>query len=118
MDCTGVSASIPTARACSQARHHASDCVRPLARKTFSPLVPVTTHTRFHLDSLSKLFTAVAVMQLVEQGRMKLDDPIGRWLDGVQPAWAGITIRHLLTHSSGIVDDYAENFQGSMLGPS
>src|SRR3954466_11215986 len=38
--------------------------------------VPVTTHTRFHLDSLSKLFTAVAVMRLVEQGRMGLDDPL------------------------------------------
>jgi D-alanyl-D-alanine carboxypeptidase len=77
--------------------------------------VPVTVHTRFHLDSLSKLFSAVAVMQLVEQGVIRLDDPIGRWLDGLQPGWSGITVRHLLTHSSGIVDDYAEEFHGSML---
>jgi D-alanyl-D-alanine carboxypeptidase len=76
---------------------------------------PVSVHTRFHLDSLSKLFTAVAVMQLVEAGAISLEDPISRWLDGLQPTWSGITIRHLLTHSSGIVDDYAEEFHGSML---
>jgi CubicO group peptidase (beta-lactamase class C family) len=77
--------------------------------------MPVTLHTRFHLDSLSKLFSAVAVMQLVEQGRLNLDDPISRWLPGLQPSWSGITVRNLLTHSSGIVDDYAEEFHGSML---
>src|SRR5438046_1706726 len=64
--------------------------------------VPVSAHTRFHLDSLSKLFSAVAVVQLVEAGRVSLEDPIGRWLDGLQPGWSGITVRHLLTHSSGI----------------
>jgi CubicO group peptidase (beta-lactamase class C family) len=77
--------------------------------------VPVTPHTRFHLDSLSKLFSAVAVMQLAEQGKLTLDDPISRCLDGLQPSWSAITVRHLLTHSSGIVDDYAEEFHGSML---
>ncbi|HSN26466.1 MAG TPA: serine hydrolase domain-containing protein [Kofleriaceae bacterium] len=76
---------------------------------------PVTEHTRFHLDSTSKLFTAIAIMQLVEQGKLTLDDPVSRWLADVQPAWSGITIRHLLTHSSGIVDDYAEELHGSML---
>lgn len=76
---------------------------------------PVSVHTRFHLDSLSKLFTAVAVMQLVEAGAMSLEHPISRWLDGLQASWSGITVRHLLTHSSGIVDDYAEEFHGSML---
>jgi CubicO group peptidase (beta-lactamase class C family) len=78
-------------------------------------VVPVTVHTRFHLDSLSKLFSAVAVMQLAQQGKLTLDDPISHWLDGLQPSWSTITVRHLLTHSSGIVDDYAENFHGSML---
>ena len=77
--------------------------------------MPVTVHTRFHLDSLSKLFSAVAVMQLAQQGKLTLDDPISHWLDGLQPSWSTITVRHLLTHSSGIVDDYAENFHGSML---
>jgi CubicO group peptidase (beta-lactamase class C family) len=76
---------------------------------------PVTVHTRFHLDSLSKLFSAIAVMQLVEAGTISLEDPIGRWLEGTPAAWNEVTVRHLLTHSSGIVDDYAEEFHGSML---
>lgn len=76
---------------------------------------PVTEHTRFHLDSTSKLFTAIAILQLVEHGTLHLDDPISRWLDHTPGAWSGITIRHLLTHSSGIVDDYAEEIHGSML---
>jgi CubicO group peptidase (beta-lactamase class C family) len=65
---------------------------------------PVTPHTLFHVASISKTFTATAVMQLVEQGRMKLDDPIGRYL----PEFSNspITLTHLLTHSAGLADWY------------
>src|SRR5262249_16385547 len=71
--------------------------------------------TRFRLDSLTKIFTAVAILQLAEQGKLRLDDPVSKYLDAVPPEWTGITIRNLLSHSSGIKDDYAEEFHGSML---
>jgi CubicO group peptidase (beta-lactamase class C family) len=65
--------------------------------------VPNTTRTKFRLASVSKSFTALAVLQLVEQGRLRLDDPLAKYV----PDFAGadrITIRHLLTHTAGLPD--------------
>ncbi len=64
--------------------------------------VPVTTDTIFELTSITKIFTATAVMTLVTDGRLGLDDLITRHLVGAPSSWAGITVRHLLTHTSGI----------------
>ncbi|KPJ61550.1 MAG: hypothetical protein AMJ46_00035, partial [Latescibacteria bacterium DG_63] len=64
--------------------------------------VPVRPNTIFQSGSLGKQFTSAAVMMLVEEGRLKLDDPISRYLDGTPDTWADITVRHLLTHTSGI----------------
>jgi len=63
---------------------------------------PVTVHTLFHVASITKTLTAAAVMQLAEQGRLALTDPVGRHL----PAFADspITITHLLTHTAGLQD--------------
>src|SRR5262249_46748807 len=47
--------------------------------------------TRFRLDSLTKIFTAVAILQLAEQGKLRLDDPVSKYLDAVPPEWTGIT---------------------------
>jgi CubicO group peptidase (beta-lactamase class C family) len=58
--------------------------------------------SRFNLGSASKMFTAVAVAQLVEQGKLALDEPIGRWVEGLAPPVAAVTLRQLLTHSGGI----------------
>jgi CubicO group peptidase (beta-lactamase class C family) len=66
--------------------------------------VPVTRDTVFELGSLTKQFTAVAVMMLAEDGRLRLDDGIAAHLPEVPEAWRAITIRHLLTHSSGLQD--------------
>lgn len=60
------------------------------------------TDTRFNLGSASKMFTAVAVAQLVAQDKLALDAPIGRWVDGLTPAVAAVTLRQLLTHSGGL----------------
>ncbi len=63
------------------------------------------TETRFNLASLNKMFTAVAVAQLCEQGKMSFDDPVGRYLDGdwLSPKISkGIKVKHLLSHTSGI----------------
>jgi len=60
------------------------------------------TDTRFNLGSASKMFTAVAVAQLVAQDKLALDAPIGRWVNGLTPAVAAVTVRQLLTHSGGL----------------
>jgi CubicO group peptidase (beta-lactamase class C family) len=57
-----------------------------------------------NVASLAKAFTAMAVMMLAEQGKVKYDDPIDKHLPDLTDAAPGITIRHLLTHTSGIPD--------------
>ncbi|MGI4789484.1 MAG: serine hydrolase domain-containing protein [Janthinobacterium lividum] len=63
---------------------------------------PATVDTVYGLGSCSKPITAVAVMQLVEAGKISLDAPVSRYLDGLPTAWSGITVRQLLTHTSGL----------------
>jgi CubicO group peptidase (beta-lactamase class C family) len=64
--------------------------------------VPCAAGTRFQVCSVSKQFTAAAVMLLVESGRLDLDEPVGRWLPGGQPQWRQVTLHHLLSHTAGI----------------
>ncbi|HET6230985.1 MAG TPA: serine hydrolase domain-containing protein, partial [Longimicrobiaceae bacterium] len=66
--------------------------------------VPATAATVYPIASLTKQFTAAAVMQLVEEKRIALDDPIGRHLPDLPAGWRGIRIRQLLNHTSGIPD--------------
>jgi len=75
--------------------------------------VPVTTKTKFLLDSYTKLFTAIAIMKLQEEGKLKLDNPVNLYLDCIPKVWNKVTIRNLLTHSSGIHDDYVKWYNGS-----
>jgi len=70
--------------------------------------VPVKPETVFHSGSMGKQFTAMAVMTLVEEGRLALDDPVSKYLDA-PASWKGITVRHLLTHTSGL-GEYPEDF--------
>lgn len=58
--------------------------------------------TRFQIASISKRFTAAAVLLLVEDGALALDDRLSSLLPGCPGHWAGITVHHLLTHTSGI----------------
>ncbi|MEN5285354.1 serine hydrolase domain-containing protein [Stenotrophomonas lactitubi] len=64
----------------------------------------VTPASNFRLASVSKQFTAAAVLLLVEDGRLALDQPARRWLPELPPAAAGITLRQLLSHTSGLLD--------------
>lgn len=65
---------------------------------------PITTSTNFRLASVTKQFTATAIEILAERGKLSYDDPIVKWLPSL-PSYAGpITIRHLLTHTSGLID--------------
>lgn len=67
-----------------------------------------TLETRFQLASVSKQFTAAAVLLLVSQSQLSLDDPVSRWFGGCPKDWQAITVRHLLTHTSGLghLDDF------------
>lgn len=63
---------------------------------------PCTPATRFQLCSVSKQFTAAAVLLLAESGRLALDDTVDRWLPGGPPQWSGVTLHHLLSHTAGV----------------
>ena len=64
----------------------------------------VKPDTVFQIQSVTKQFTATAIMMLVEEGKVNVDDPVSKNLDGAPDAWKTITVRHLLTHTSGIKD--------------
>src|SRR5580698_4992444 len=64
--------------------------------------VPCTAGTRFQLCSVSKQFTAAAVMLMVESGQLDLSEPVDRWLPGGPPQWRPVTLHHLLSHTAGI----------------
>jgi len=87
--------------------------------------VPVTAHSIFQSGSVSKQFTAAAIMLLEEQGKLRLDDPIARYLPRTKARWGSTTVRHLLTHTSGIPDyedevdtrrDYSERELAEFVG--
>jgi len=64
--------------------------------------VPVTPDTVFEIGSVTKQITAAAVMLLVEDGKLALNDSITKHLTGLPASWRAITVRHLLTHTSGV----------------
>jgi len=63
-----------------------------------------TEHTVYEIGSISKQFAANAILLLVEDGKVRLDDPIAKYLEQSPPAWSGITVRHVLTHTAGLKD--------------
>lgn len=78
--------------------------------------IPVKPETVFQTASIGKMFTATAVMLLVEEGKLSLDAPLTRYLPDAPPTWEAITLRHLLNHTSGVGDpgldlkqDYSED---------
>lgn len=81
----------------------------PLVRRGFGLAdleagAPVTPDTNFRLASVSKQFTAAAIVLLAQDGKLSLDDPVRKWLPSLPAVAEPITLRHLLTHSSGLVD--------------
>jgi CubicO group peptidase (beta-lactamase class C family) len=65
--------------------------------------VPVRPDTVFKIGSVSKQFLATGVMLLVQDGKIGLNDPISKYIAGTPDTWQAITIRHLLTHTSGLI---------------
>ncbi|WP_255567921.1 serine hydrolase [Brevundimonas sp. PAMC22021] len=73
-----------------------------LANREWS--IPNDSQTKFRLGSLTKQFTAVAILMLADQGKVDLDAPIKTLLPGSPAAWDTVTVRHLLSHTSGVPD--------------
>ncbi len=73
------------------------------------PRVSATPATRYAVDSVSKEFTAAALLLLAEQGKLSLDDPLAKWFPDLGAA-AAVTLRQLLTHTSGIRDYWPQDF--------
>jgi len=69
---------------------------------------PATPSTVYELASTTKPFVATAILLLVQDGKLRLDDRMGQYVDSVPARWSGVTIRHLLTHTSGIKDYLAD----------
>jgi CubicO group peptidase (beta-lactamase class C family) len=74
--------------------------------------IEVTPDTRFRLDSMNKMFTTVSILQLMEAGKLELDDPIGKYLTDYpnKELASKVTVRHLLTHSGGTGDFFGPEF--------
>lgn len=66
--------------------------------------IAVNNQTIFPINSCTKAFTGIAIMQLVEEEKVELSAPISRYVDGLPDHWQPITIRQLLTHISGLPD--------------
>ena len=71
--------------------------------------VPVKPETIFQSGSVGKQFTATAIMMLVEEGKIGLDDPLTKYFPDAPAAWKEVTIRELLSHTAGFTD-YPKSF--------
>jgi CubicO group peptidase (beta-lactamase class C family) len=79
--------------------------------------IPNTTTTEFRIGSLTKQFTATVIMQLREKQRLDLTDSICKYLQPCPEAWSPVTLHHLLSHTSGIVNytDSRDNEKNSVM---
>src|ERR1700722_10891777 len=68
--------------------------------------VPITSETVFHVASISKQFTAAAILLLAQEGKLSLDDDVRKYITELPDFGARITIRHLLHHTSGLRDQW------------
>jgi CubicO group peptidase (beta-lactamase class C family) len=66
--------------------------------------IPVKTNTIFSINSISKVFASVAIMQLQEQNKLNINDRISRYIDSIPENWKKITIKQLMSHTSGLPD--------------
>lgn len=63
---------------------------------------PVTAHTNFQIASCTKLLTSTLLLKALYERRLSLDDSVSRYVDSIPAAWRGLTVRHLMNHSSGL----------------
>jgi CubicO group peptidase (beta-lactamase class C family) len=68
--------------------------------------VPITPETVFHVASISKQFTAAAILLLAQEGKLSLDDDVHKYVTELHDFDTPITIRHLIHHTSGLRDQW------------
>ncbi len=78
--------------------------------------IPVRNNTVFTINSITKAFTGIAIMQLVEAGKLNLSAPVGNYLTGLPQSWHTVTIQQLLSHTSGIPDIVDEE-ESTLISP-
>jgi D-alanyl-D-alanine carboxypeptidase len=76
---------------------------------------PATVDTSFPWASTTKIFTAVALMQMVEQGKITLDQPVSAIVPGLPATWSKVTIRHCLSHTTGLPYAVEDQFNINVL---
>ena len=89
-------------------RGHDTLLVRAYGRADLENAVPMSVQHVFQFASITKQFTAAAVLKLVDEGRIALDEPVTRYLPDAPVQGKSVTVRHLLAHTAGIAD-YAES---------
>jgi CubicO group peptidase (beta-lactamase class C family) len=77
---------------------------------------PASPRTAFQMASGTKPFTGLLLMKLVEQGKLRLDDALSAYVPNAPESWKGITIRHLATHTSGLIRDPGAPGPGKTFG--
>jgi CubicO group peptidase (beta-lactamase class C family) len=99
------------------ARHGKVLLQRAWGRANRETGAPVTLDTQFRVGSMNKMFTAIATLQLVEAGKLALDDPIGKYLTDYpnRDLASRVTVRHLLTHTGGTGDIFGPDFMKNRL---
>jgi CubicO group peptidase (beta-lactamase class C family) len=108
LDQTGVpSASVAVVQHGKLAYTHAYGSAR-LATAT-TPAIPATPEMRYSTGSISKQFTAAAILLLQEEGKLTLDDPVGKYVPGLTQGDV-VTIRQILSHTSGYQDYWPEDY--------
>lgn len=80
---------------------------------TIEDSIAVDSQTVFSINSIVKAFTGVAIMQLVENGKLNLDEPISKYLDKLPKTWQNITVKQVATHKSGLPEIW--DSEGNML---
>lgn len=70
-----------------------------------STCAPMPVAARMRLESVSKIFTATLILELAQEGKLRVTDTVARWLPGLLPYGNRVTIRELLTMSSGLIDN-------------
>lgn len=71
--------------------------------------IPATEESIFSINSITKAFVGVAVMQLSEEGKLNINDPVSTYIDSLPAGWQKITIKDVMTHTSGLPDIIDEN---------
>lgn len=95
---------------------------RPLLERAYGRAVigwsiPNSPDTRFEIASLTKQFTGAAILQLAGAGKLDLDAPVSRYYPEAPPSWAGITVRMLANHTSGLPNNEIPNFTKGIATP-